>query len=63
MFVERSALQTAACVLSVIISIITKLFMPLPVLSLPFPKGLFLFPVQMCWGLEEESALPGSGWL
>lgn len=63
MFVKRSALQTAAYVLSAIIRIITKRFMPVPVLSLPCPKGLFLFPVQLYWGWEEESALPGSGWL
>lgn len=47
MFVKRSAPQTAAYVLSAIISIITKLFMPDPVLSLPCPKGPFLFPVQI----------------
>jgi len=55
MFVKRSALQTAAYVLSAVISIITKLFMPVPVLSLPRPKGLFLFPVQIYWSWEEGS--------
>lgn len=47
MFVKHSALQTPAYVLSACISIITELRMPVPVLSLPCPKGLSLLPVQM----------------
>lgn len=43
MFVQCSALQTAADVLTAIISIITKLFMPVPVLSLLVPKGFASF--------------------
>lgn len=43
MFVQSSALQTAADVLTAIISIITKLFMPVPVLSLLIPKGFASF--------------------
>lgn len=43
MFVQCSALQTAADVLTAIISIITKLFMPVPVLSLLIPKGFASF--------------------
>lgn len=43
MFVQCSVLQTAADVLTAIISIITKLFMPVPVLSLLVPKGFASF--------------------
>lgn len=59
MFVQCSALQTAADVLTAIISIITKLFMPVPVLSLLVPKGFASFLCR-CMG---RGISPLSFWL
>lgn len=68
MFVQSSALQTAADVLTAIISIITKLFMPVPVLSLLIPKGFASFlcrcmgrgisPLRL-WLALPQAQIPG----